>query len=87
MPLPLDDGRRNDWHATAREAAELAKGGWVRVAADMSLGAYRIFKAEGQLVDPAWPDQSLNDLLRLGFRDRVIDSDAHPIVRRLRGLA
>jgi hypothetical protein len=89
LPLPLDDGRRNDWHATAREAAELAKTKWVRLAADMSLGAYRVYTAEGELPKPVWPEQSLNDLLRVAFRDRVIDGDglAHPIVRRLRGRA
>jgi len=86
VPLPLDDGRRNEWHATAREAADLASRSWVRVAADMSLGAYRIYKAEAQLTEPEWPEQSLNELLRLAFRDRVIDSDNHPMVRRLRGL-
>ena len=39
VPLPDDSGRRNAWAETAREGAELAKTHWVRVAADMSLGA------------------------------------------------
>jgi hypothetical protein len=89
VALPLDDGRRNEWHATGREAAELAATCWVRVAADMSLGAYRIYKAEGELAPPVWPQESLNDFLRIAFRDRVIDGNGldHPIVRRLRGRA
>ena len=42
LALPGADGRMNDWWKTARQAAELAKSKWVRVAADMALGAYRI---------------------------------------------
>ena len=56
------------------------------MAADMQLRAYRIFKAEGQLSDPIWPDKSLQELLELAFKDRVIDNMDHPVVRRLRGL-
>lgn len=85
--LPMDDGRRNDWHATALQAAELARERWIRVTADMSLGAYRLYHPEGEFPDPTWPEQSLNDLLRLAFRDRVIDREDHPVVRRLRGRA
>ncbi len=85
--LPMDDGRRSDWHTSALQAAELARDRWVRVTADMSLGAYRIYHPEGEFPDPTWPDQNLNDILRLGFRDRVIDREDHPVVRRLRGRA
>jgi hypothetical protein len=87
LALPADGGRRCEWHETARDAAELAKKTWVRLAADMSLGAYRIYQAEGALSEPTWPDRSLNELLEIAFRDRIIDREDHPIVRRLRGLA
>jgi hypothetical protein len=42
VALPDVSGRRNAWAETAREACELAKVSWVRLVADMSLGAYRI---------------------------------------------
>jgi hypothetical protein len=87
VPLPDEGGRRNAWGETAREACELAKSSWVRLAPDMSLGAYRVYQAEGQLSAPVWPDKSLSDLLKLGFRDRIIDSAEHPVVKRLRGLS
>ena len=35
-----------DWWRSAREAAELAMKSWVRVRANMNLGAYDIFEAE-----------------------------------------
>lgn len=87
LKLPNDDMRYNAWSETAREAAELAKTHWVRLKADMSLGGYRIYTAEGQLSEPEWPNKPLNELLELAFRGRIIDSVDHPVVRRLRGLA
>src|SRR5262249_48809928 len=44
--LPGLDGKDLDWWRSGREAAELAMTSWVRVKANMSLGAYDIFKAE-----------------------------------------
>jgi hypothetical protein len=87
VPLPDEGGRRNAWGETAREACELAKSSWMRIAPDMSLGAYRIYEAEGQLSEPVWPEKSLSELLKLGFKDRIIDSVEHPVVKRLRGLS
>jgi hypothetical protein len=87
VALPDEAGRRNAWAETAWEACELAKSAWVRLAADMSLGAYRIYQAEGQLSEPLWPEKTLPELLKLGFKDRIIDSAEHPVVKRLRGLA
>src|SRR5271167_4757678 len=85
LKLPTEEMRYNAWSQTAREAAELAKTNWVSMRADMSLGGYRIYKAEGQLSDPVWPDKTLNEILEIAFRDRIVDSENHPVVRRLRG--
>jgi hypothetical protein len=86
MRIPVDGARRDSWAETSAEAAQLAKKKWVRMAADMSLSGYRIYEAQGQLSDPTWPEKSLNELLEIAFRDRVIDREDHPVVRRLRGL-
>ncbi len=87
LKLPTEGQRQNGWAETAREAAELAKTKWVRLVADMSLGGYRIYQAEGTLSDPEWPNKSLNEIMQIAFRDRIVDSESHPVVRRLRGLA
>jgi hypothetical protein len=83
--LPGMDGRTIDWHASALEAAEFATKSWVRVQADMSLAAYSIFEALGDLPDPEWPNLPFSDILRIGFKDKYIDSPEHPAVQRLRG--
>ena len=85
--LPASDGRIIEWHRSAAEAAELAMTHWVRVKANMSLGAYEIFEAASTIPDPTWPELSFQELLRIAFRDRFVGSLDHPVVRRLRGLA
>ena len=50
LALPTEGQRHNGWAETAREAAELAKTRWVRLAADMGLGGYRVYQAEGAIV-------------------------------------
>jgi hypothetical protein len=50
------------------------------------LGAYRFYYAEGQLPDPIWPDKSFEQILEIAFRDRIIKTEDHPVVRRLRGI-
>jgi hypothetical protein len=84
--LPAPDGKVNEWHRSLREAAETAVGKWSRVKANMSLGAYESTVAESAIADPVWPEASFQELIRIGFRDRVIDVATHPVVRRLRGL-
>jgi hypothetical protein len=87
VKLPAPDGRRDEWARSQREAAELAMKRWVRVKANMSLGAYEITTAESAMADPVWPDLSLRELIRIAFRDRLVTSIDHPVVKRLRGLA
>ena len=83
--LPGEDGRHDEWNRSALEAARLASDQWIRVSANMSLGAYDTFVATGDLPEPEWPEMDLHEILKLAFRDRYIDSPDHPVVERLRG--
>jgi hypothetical protein len=83
--LPDPDGKSMEWWRSAREAADRAMAAWVRVKANMSLGAYEMFIAEGHMGDPAWPEITYQELIRLAFRDRLITSLDHPVIKRLRG--
>jgi hypothetical protein len=84
VKLPNPEGRQNEWHRSAAEAAEQAMKKWVRVTANMSLGAYEIFPASGDLSEPVWPDISFEEILKIAFRDRLVDRADHPLVQRLR---
>jgi hypothetical protein len=83
--LPAPDNRKSDWPRSAREAAEMAMSQWVRLKANMSLGAYEITVAESVMAEPVWPELSYQELLRIAYRDRMIATLDHAVVKRLRG--
>lgn len=83
--LPREDGRHDEWNRSALEAAELAQSKWLRVAANMSLGAYEVYEAVSKLPEPEWPEVTFPEILKIAFRDRFITDLSHPVVRRLRG--
>jgi hypothetical protein len=87
VPLPGANGRRNSWHETAHEAARQAVSKWLRVRANRSSGAYDVEEAAAEIPEPTWPDKSMDELLALAFKDRLIASIDHPVVRRLKGQA
>lgn len=83
--LPGEDGRLDAWNASALEAAEMARERWVRVVANMSLGAYEVYAATGNLPDPNWPELSFTEILKVAFKGHYINEIEHPVIRRLRG--
>jgi len=85
VKLPDENGRLDEWNAVALEASERAKSKWVRLMANMPAGTYDVLEAAGQFSEPVWPVASLQKLLEIAFKDRVIDAMDHPVLRRLRG--
>ena len=83
--LPGPDGKNNEWNRSALEAAQMATDRWARVVSNMSLGAYEVFEATGNIPEPIWPEQSFQELLQIAFKDHYIDDINHPVLRRLRG--
>jgi len=85
--LPGSDGKIDDWNRSALEAASMAETAWVRVASNMALGAYDVYTASADWPEPDWPALPLNEILRVAFKGRVIDTLNHPTLKRLRGEA
>lgn len=85
VKLPSPDGRMNEWHRSAQEAAAMAMERWICVKANMSLGAYEIFEAASTVSDPKWPELTFQELLKVAFRDRFVNSLDHAVIKRLRG--
>ncbi len=83
--LPGADGRHDEWNRSALEAAQIAMNSWVRIAANMSLGGYEVYKATGEFPDPDWPEIGFKGLLEVAFKERFIQTPDHPVIRRLRG--
>lgn len=87
IPLPEPDGKDNEYNRSRRLAYEHAKTKWVKIQANKALGAYEIIKAVGELPDPVWPEEpeSIINALEIAFKDKLIDSQDHPVLKRLRG--
>jgi hypothetical protein len=83
--LPFADGKDSNWWRSAREAAQKATEGWVRVKANMDQGSYDMWGPGKPIPDPTWPEQGFWDLVRIAFRDFLIDRPDHPVIKRLRG--
>jgi hypothetical protein len=83
--LPRQDGKVDAWTRSAAEAVCIAQSHWTRVQANMNLGAYDVAHAMGNLGEPTWPEMPFRQILRVAFRDRLIDNPNHEVLRRLRG--
>ena len=83
--LPDEQGRLDEWNSVALDAAERAKTKWIRLMANMAAGTYDVLEAKALFPEPNWPEFSLQQLLEIAFKGRVIDSMDHPVLRRLRG--
>jgi hypothetical protein len=85
IKLPGPDGRSNTWTESALEIAQAAAGTWCRMKSDTTNGIYSHWVSTEPLSDPKWPDLSFNEIIKLAFRGRMIDSLDHPVLRELRG--
>ena len=60
-------------------------GKWVQVIADQDAGIYTVAVAEDDLEAPESPSQSMEELIKLAFKRRTVDSLDHPVFKQLRG--
>jgi hypothetical protein len=83
--LPTDDGMGVSWHESGIAAAEEAMHDWVKVEGDKRISSYTTKRPRMNYGDPVWPEITLRDALALAFKDRLIDSPEHDVLRELRG--
>ncbi len=86
IKLPRSESRSNRWAESAMSAADIAQRSWIRLIPNIESGCYDVYLPEGGFQDPVWPDKPFSDYIRLAFRDRVISTIDHPVVKKLRGL-
>lgn len=87
VPQPDERGRWNPWHQSANRAVMESKDHWVRIQPNRGIQGYDVLVAEGNLAPPKWPDLDIAQYLSIAFKDNIIDSEDHPVVKQLRGLA
>jgi hypothetical protein len=79
------DGKDYGWWRTGRDAALRAQTKWINIASNKQLGAYDISEAIGKIPEPEWPDYPMSRLMAIAFKDRLIDTIDHPVLRQLQG--
>jgi len=95
--LPDDSGNWNKYAETLQQAIELAKTKWVRAIANRDVGSYEIVQAIHAYPEPEWPETvalanegsvklTMEVLLNIAFKERVIRDMNHPVVKKLLGL-
>ncbi len=85
VKLPGADGRSNTWTDSALQIAKAAEDNWARMVSDTANGIYTHYEPSTDLPDPRWPTISFREIIRIAFRDRMIESLDHPVIRELRG--
>lgn len=85
IKLPGVDGRVNTWTESAVQAMKLAETDWCRMFADMDNGFYQLRTSSAGWPEPTWPELTFPEILKIAFRDRMIDTVDHPILTELRG--
>ena len=85
VKMPGPNGKRNEWHRSAAEAAERAMKRLGADTASMSLGAYEISRPTGDLPEPISPDIAFPESSK--SRSVIASWTAlhHPLVQRLQG--
>jgi hypothetical protein len=87
LRLPGPDGKDMEWWRSLREHAVRAQTDWIRVVPNRDQGAYEALQAAGNLGEPEWPKLSFWELIKIAFKEYLITSLDHPVVKRLRGFA
>lgn len=80
-------GNLNRYHSSRMEAYEEAGHKWIRMYANQEGGFYSYAYAEDNLPAPNWPGKPANmeEALNIAFKDYIIDSPNHPIIKKLKG--
>ncbi len=87
IPLPDSDGKENEYNRTRGMAYNMATYKWVMIKVNNELGAYEIVYPKSELPEPVWPKEP-SDLIKaieISFKNNLINSIDHPMLKKLRG--
>lgn len=83
------DNRENTWLESAVTAVGTAMKEWVCITSDQSSKMYVASKALGDFPEPDWPaitqGKTVFQLLAIAFKERLVASETHPLIQKLRG--
>ena len=83
--LPKGDGRTDQFMVSDMEAAKAAESNWTRRQWVPENKSHKITIANGLTDEPMWPEITILELTKTGFKDKYICDLDHPVLKRLRG--
>jgi hypothetical protein len=85
IALPTPDGEDNEYNRTRRIAYQMAMEKWVKLQTDE--GSYSTVLAVSNLPEPVYPTEpeNIQKVLEIAFKDKLIESRDHPVLKKLRG--
>jgi hypothetical protein len=84
-PVIDPNGRPSLWNSSMVEAIRRSLKEWVRINSNQNAGQYEIIIAQDNLGEPKWPEQTMDELIREVFGNKIISSLDHPLIRQLQG--
>jgi hypothetical protein len=76
----------NAWHRSLDLAVKRAKEVWVRAISDRVTSSYTLMEAQGSISEPKLPDLSMNEYMKIAFKDKILSGIDHPVVKNLLGV-
>ena len=79
------EGRSNPWIDSVLDIVTNMTGRWLNVRASQAHGAYLVCEPAMVFPEPPMPAYNLARLVTVAFKGKIIDSNNHIILKRLRG--
>jgi hypothetical protein len=85
-PVSLPKSKKLDSYSeSAHRIAEVATKQWTRLVTNTDTRAHQGEHPTRDLGEPSWPDLTFAGAIELAFKDRIISSASHEVVKTLRG--
>ncbi len=75
----------NSYPVSALDCALQATKKWIRIRTNLANKIYEPIFPYAELPEPIWPEITINNFLKLSFKDRIITGLDHKIIKQLRG--
>jgi hypothetical protein len=88
VPQPGEDGKWFQWHKSLAEVMVEAEKHWVRAIPNMTAGGYDMVVPSRVLLEPQVKSSEklpIEELIKLAFKDKIIEDEEHPVVKMLLG--
>jgi hypothetical protein len=84
--MPDEAGRLDTYNESALSIMEQYPGQWIRILPNQIDRCYDVLEMPAiELPAPKWPEGGFRQLFSLAFKNRVINSINHPVLKALRG--